>query len=131
MKGDNIFKRGKIMLTTLDIDTVKTFLRICKNEIEKGNCHFVSYRKLDINGKIISPKQALIDIGIMKEKDIWKHISSLEIENFVKIDRDRDYSRDMNSEIYVFKKLINSKNVYIKLTVNNNGVICISFHESY
>ena len=67
----------------------------------------------------------------MKEKDIWKHIQSLEVNECVKIDRDYDMSRDMNSEIYVFKKIINTKMVYIKLTINNQGIVCISFHESY
>ena len=118
------------MLNTLDLDTVKTFLRTCKSEINKRNCYFIGYRKININGKIISAKQALIDIGIMKEKDIWNHILSLETEDCVKIDRDRDYSRDMNSEVYILKKNINQKIVYIKLTMNSRGIICISFHES-
>lgn len=130
MKGVNICKGGN-MLSTLDLDTVNLFLKICKNEIKKGNCYFVGYRKININGKIISAKQALIDIGIMKEKDIWKHIQTLETKDCIKIDRDRDYSRDMNSEVYIFKKIINSKLIYIKLTINDRGVICISFHESY
>ena len=119
------------MLSTLDLDTVNSFLKTCKNEIKKRNCYFVGYRKININGKIISAKQALIDIGIMKEKDIWNHILTLEKSDCVKIDRDRDYFRDMNSEVYVFKKIISGKIVYIKLTMNDRGVICISFHESY
>ena len=119
------------MLSTLDLNIVNSFLKTCKNEIEKRNCYFVGYRKININGKVISAKQALIDIGIMREKDIWKHIQTLEAKDCIKIDRDRDYSRDMNSEIYVFKKIINGIMVYIKLTINDRGVICISFHESY
>lgn len=119
------------MLNTLDLYTVNLFLKTCKNEIDKRNCYFVGYRKININGKVISAKQALIDIGIMKEKDIWKHIQALDAKDCVKIERDKDYSRDMNSEVYVFKKIINSKLVYIKLTINERGVICISFHESY
>lgn len=119
------------MISTLDLDTVNSFLKTCKNEIEKRNCYFVGYRKININGQTISAKQALIDIGIMKEKDIWKHIQTLESKDCIKIDRDRDYSRDMNSEVYVFKKIINEKLIYIKLTINDRGVICISFHESY
>lgn len=118
------------MFSTLDIDSVNSFLNICKKEIKKGNCYFVGYRSVNVNGKMISAKQALIDIGIMKEKDIWNYILSLEIKNCIKIDRDRDYSRNMNSEVYIFKKIINKKIVYIKLTMNNRGIICISFHES-
>lgn len=119
------------MLNTLDLDTVTSFLKTCKNEIKKRNCYFVGYRKINIGGKVISAKQALIDIGIMKEKEIWQHIQELESKDCIKIDRDKDHSRDMNSEVYVFKKIINSKIVYIKLTINDRGVICISFHESY
>lgn len=130
MKRANIYRGGN-MLSTLDLDTINSFLKTCKNEIDKRNCYFVGYRKISINGKVISAKQALIDIGIMKEKDIWNHIKNLEAKDCVKIDRDKDYSRDMNSEVYVFKKIINSKLVYIKLTINERGVICISFHESY
>ena len=119
------------MLSTLDIGTVKSFLKTCKREIEKRNCYFVGYRTININGKKISAKQALVDIGIMKIEDIWKHILNLEINDCIKVDRDRDYSRDMNSEVYIFRKKINSKIVYIKLTMNDRGIICISFHESY
>ena len=119
------------MLNILDLETVNTFLKICSIEIKKGRCYFVGYRKLNINGKVVSAKQALIDIGIMKDKDIWNYILSLKKEDCMKIERDKDYSRDMNSEVYVFKKIINNKTIYIKLTVNNRGIICISFHESY
>ena len=119
------------MLSTLDIDAVNTFLKICKREIEKKNCYFVGDRAININGKKISAKQALIDIGIMKVQDIWKHILDLGIDDCIKVDRDHDYSRDMNSEVYIFRKKINSKIVYIKLTMNDRGIICISFHESY
>ena len=119
------------MLSTLDIDAINTFLKICKKEIKNKNCHFVGYRAININGKKISAKQALIDIGIMKYQDIWKYILDLEVNDCIKVDRDRDYSRDMNSEVYIFRKMINSKIVYIKLTINDRGLICISFHESY
>ncbi len=119
------------MLSVLDLSAVKSFLNICKREIRKGNCYFVGYRKIKTNGKIISAKQALIDIGIMNVKEIWDHVYKLEVSDYIKVDRDFDFSRDMNSEVYIFKKLINSKMVYIKLTMNGRGIICISFHESY
>lgn len=119
------------MLSTLDIDAINSFLKICKREIEKKNCYFAGYRTININGKKISAKQALIDIGIMKVEDIWKHILNLGVNDCIKVDHDRDYSRDMNSEVYIFRKNINSKIVYIKLTMNDRGIICISFHESY
>lgn len=118
------------MLNALDIDATQSFLKICKREINKRNCYFVGYRKININGKTISAKQALIDIGIMKEKDIWKHILDLKPSDCIKVERNKEHLRDLNSEVYVFKKLINKKIVYIKLTINEKGVICISFHES-
>lgn len=119
------------MLTSLDISTVDSFLNICKREIKKGNCFFVGYRNLKINGKFVSAKQALIDIGIMKISDIWKCVINLNCNDCVKIGRDYDSSRDMNSEVYVFKKMINGNLVYIKLTLNDRGVVCISFHKDY
>ena len=119
------------MLSTLDIDATSSFLKVCKKEIKKKNCFFAGYRTLTINGKRISAKQALIDIGIMKVQDIWQHILDLGIDDCIKVDHDRDYSIDMNSEVYIFRKKINSKIVYIKLTMNDRGIICISFHESY
>lgn len=119
------------MLNTLNKDAVISFLKICKREIKRKNCHFAGYRVLNIDGKEISAKQALIDIGIMKLNDIWEYILELNYTDCIKIDHDRDYSRDMNSEIYIFKKIINGKDVYIKLTMNDRGIICISFHESY
>ena len=67
----------------------------------------------------------------MKVQEIWKHILDLEVNDCIKVDCDHDSSRDMNSEVYIFRKMINSKIVYIKLTMNDRGIICISFHESY
>ena len=119
------------MLKEIDLGAVNLFLKTCRKEIKKRNCYFVGYRSLNINGKVISAKQALIDIGIMNINEIWKHILELEEKDCVKVERDRNYLFDMNSEVYVFKKLINEKNVYIKLTMNDKGIICLSFHESY
>lgn len=119
------------MSKPVDEDTVNTFLKTCRSEIKKHNCYFVGYRSLNANGKKISAKQGLIDIGIMKTSDIWEHISNLEVSDCIKIGRDKDFSRDMNTEVFVFLKNINNKIIYIKLTLNDRGVICISFHESY
>ena len=44
---------------------------------------------------------------------------------------DHDRWRDYNSEMYKFIKKINGKDVYIKLTINRKGLLCLSFHESY
>lgn len=119
------------MLSTLDLNTTDSFLKICRKEIKKKRCQFIGYRYLNINGKNVSAKQALLDIGIMKLQDIWDYILELKKEECIKIERDHDHLRDMNSEIFIFKKIINTKKVYIKLTINSHGVICISFHEDY
>ncbi len=119
------------MLNTLDKDAVNSFLKTCKKEIEKGNCYFAGYRTITINGKKKTAMQALLDLEITKVQHIWRYILKLDINDCVKVDRDRDYRRDMNSEVYIFKKVINNKIVYIKLTMNDKGIVCISFHESY
>ena len=119
------------MLSQFTKDSVKDFLNICKREIKKGNCYFVSNRNLYINGVKYNAIQALIDIGITDVKEIWKHISLLEVNDCIKVDFDYDKRRDMNSEIYVFKKHINNHCVYIKLTLRTSGIVCISFHKDY
>ena len=118
------------MLSTMNLDAVKDFLKICRKEIPKGNCYFVN-RILNVNGKKISSKQALINIEIINTKQIWDYILKLEPFECIKVDFDYDFKRDSNSEIFVFKKNINKHVVYIKLTMRKKGIICISFHEDY
>lgn len=118
------------MITTLDKETTKTFLKICHREINKGNCHFIN-RTLNINGRQINSKQALLDIGIMNKEQIWNYVLELTENDCISIEFDHDKKRDNNAEIYIFVKKINEKNVYIKLTMRKSGIICISFHKSY
>ena len=117
------------MLSPMNLDAVRSFLNICKREIPKGNCRFIK-RNININGNIISSTQALLNIGIMNQKQIWEHVLNLTENDCVKVSLDYDYKRDTNSEIFIFKKIINKKMVYIKLTMREIGIICISFHES-
>lgn len=116
------------MLSCLDLSAVTSFLKIAHKEIDKNNVYFVSYRNVKYDGKIVNAKQALLDIGIVKASEIWSHIRELKPSDCFRISRDRDNSRDFNSEIYEFKKIINRKIVYIKLTINNRGLLCLSFH---
>lgn len=118
------------MLSTLDKTAIKAFLAICKKEMKQGNCYFVN-RTLIVNGKRITSKQALLDLGIMKKEQIWNYVLELKVTDCIKVDFDNNPKMDMNSEIYVFKKIINKKTAYIKLTMRTKGIICISFHESY
>jgi len=101
---------------------------MARKEIENNNVYFVGYRTVKSNGKEINAKQALLDIGISNKKEIWKYIKSLEVQDCFRISKDRDFKRDFNSEIFEFKKIINKKDVYIKLTINDRGLLCLSFH---
>lgn len=116
------------MLSVLDKDAVSLFLKIANKEIDRNNVYFVGYRMIESNGRIVNAKQALLDIGITNIKEIWSCIKKLEVCDCFRISRDRDSKRDYNSEMYEFKKFINKKLVYIKLTINDRGLLCLSFH---
>lgn len=116
------------MLSSLDLAAVNSFLITARKEIDKNNVYFVYYRNVKSCNKVVNARQALLDIGIIKISEIWNHIKGLQPSDCFRISRDRDFSRDFNAEIYEFKKIINRKNVYIKLTINDKGLLCISFH---
>lgn len=118
-------------LSKLDEFAVNAFLITSKKLIHENKKLFIWYRELNINGKILTAKQALYEIGIIHEKEIWNYILELNSTDLIKIEMDRDSHRDYNSEIFVFIKKINSKDIYIKLTINRKGLLCLSFHESY
>ena len=118
-------------LSKLDEFAVNSFLITAKKLIHENKKQFVWYRELNINGKILTAKQALYDIGIFHEKELWNYILELNSADLIKIEMDRDSHRDYNSEMFVFIKKINHKDVYIKLTINRKGLLCLSFHESY
>lgn len=118
-------------LSKLDEFAVNSFLITAKKLIHENKKQFVWYRELKINGKILTVKQALYDIGIFHEKELWNYILELNPTELIKIEMDRDSHRDYNSEMFVFIKKINHKDVYIKLTINRKGLLCLSFHESY
>lgn len=116
------------MLSSLDLAAVNSFLITARKEIDKNNAYFVYYRNVKSGNKVVNARQALLDIGIIKISEIWNHIKELQPSDCFRISRDRDFNRDFNTEIYEFKKNINRKNVYIKLTINDKGLLCISFH---
>lgn len=119
------------MLSTLDKKAVESFLKLCKKEVERKNVLFIKNRKINLNGRILTARQALAEIGIFKEKEIWKHVMDLNVQDCISVSFDHDVSRDYNTEMYVFLKMINGKNVYIKLKLTyRNKVVCLSFHES-
>lgn len=116
------------MLSSLDLAAVNSFLITARKEIDKNNAYFVYYRNVKSGNKVVNARQALLDIGIIKISEIWNHIKELQPRDCFRISRDRDFDRDFNAEIYEFKKIINRRNVYIKLTINDKGLLCISFH---
>ena len=116
------------MLSSLDLAAVNSFLITARKEIDKNNAQFVYYRNVKSGNKVVNARQALLDIGIIKISEIWNHIKELQPSDYFRISRDREFSRNFNAEIYEFKKNINRKNVYIKLTINDKGLLCISFH---
>lgn len=118
-------------LTKLDEFAVNAFLNTSKRLIHENKKEFAWYRRLDINGKVISARQALYDIGILNEKQLWNYVLELTPSELLNIEMDYDRRRDFNSEMYIFIKNINGKDVYIKLTINRRGLLCLSFHESY
>ena len=118
-------------LTKLDEFAVNAFLNTSKRLIHENKKEFAWYRRLDINGKVISARQALYDIGILNEKQLWNYVLELTSSELLYIDMDYDRRRDFNSEMYIFIKKINGTDVYIKLTINRRGLLCLSFHESY
>lgn len=117
------------MLSTLDKKAVESFLKLCKKEVERKNVLFIKNRKINLNGRVLTVKQALAEIGIFKEKEIWKYILNLEEKDCIDVSNDYDPKRDFNTEMYEFIIYINGKKVYIKLTYRNK-VVCLSFHES-
>ena len=120
---------GGFMLSTLDKYAVDNFLKLCKKEIKIGNRKFISLRKVVIKGSVMSAYDALYNLGINDEKEMWNYILNLEVKDCIDVSFDYDASRDYNSEMYEFIIYINNTKVYIKLTYRNK-VICLSFHES-
>lgn len=118
-------------LSKLDEFAVNAFLNISKKLIHENKIKFIWYRELNINGERLTARQALYEIGIFHEHEIWDYILELKASELLKIERDRDSHRDYNSEMFIFIKKINTKDVYIKLTINRKGLLCLSFHESH
>ncbi len=121
---------GNILLSTLDAKSTELFLKTCKKEIRRGNCIFIDYRRINMDGSKITTRQALVDLGIMKKSQIWDYILELTPDECIRVSRDYDSKRDMNSEMFEFIHLVKGHKAYIKLTINEKGTVCLSFHKS-
>ncbi len=114
----------------INLNYVELFLKTAKREIKKGNRYFVLNRTVKYDNKVISAKKALLELGLSKVEDIWMYVLDLESRDCIGIGRDYDYKRDYNDDMYEFIKYISGIKTYIKLTINNRGTVCLSFHKS-
>ena len=99
-------------MENIDKIAVDFFLRAVKREINKGNWYLVPRNNIKYEGKIVY------------------YLTSLKTTDCFNISRDHDKRRDYNDDIYEFKVMIKGIETYIKLTLNDRGAVCISFHKS-
>lgn len=117
-------------MNAVNLNDVEIFLKTAKKEIKKGNRKFVINRFVKYDGKEISAKVALLELGITNQRQIWSYILDLTVDDCFRISRDYDIKRDNNDYMYEFIKCINGIKTYIKLTINERGTLCLSFHKS-
>ena len=97
-------------------EQMKILLRI-KELVRKGKRRFAQRKDR-------SYKEDLYDIGITQE-EAWKHVLFLN-ENMYFPDLKPNHYK--NDAALVFKEIINGKRVYIKLKIENDMSVCLSFH---
>lgn len=117
------------MNKTIDLVAVTYFLNVIKKEILRNNFILEPRKDIDIGYKIVNYKEALLDLSITLQ-DVKEKIINLKSTECIDISFDRDKNRDYNSEIFEFITYINEIKTYIKITMNDEYVICISFHRS-
>jgi len=99
---------------------IKSFLQELKEIIKVWDVFFVNRPKNSV--------QNLADLGITANlrKEI---IQQLEVEDYS--EGPLQESQQGGDEMWIFGKIINSQDVYIKLTISKTGgAICISFHKA-
>lgn len=118
----------QLSLSTLDYASAESFLKMAAREINNNNVYLVPFKY--IKGRRVRTVQLLNKIGLKSPNDIWNYILTLTKEDCIDISFDHDISRDYNTKMYEFKKEINNKKVYIKLTIRNK-LVCMSFHTDH
>lgn len=113
----------------IDYNIVESFLKVVRNEIKKRNFILIPRNDIDIGTKVINYKEALLDLEI-NIKDVPKYISELNSNECISIELDYDKKRDMNSEWFIFITIINNIETYIKISINDKGIVCLSFHRA-
>lgn len=104
-----------------NISTVKDFLQELKQIIKIWDIFFIDKPKNSI--------QELADLEITSSLRT-EIISQLEVEDYCKgPDPETQYN---GKELWVFGKIINEQEIYIKLTISKTTgkTICISFHKA-
>lgn len=103
--------------------TTADFLRQAKALIASGRTYFSKRNDYDT-------VQALFDLGIEDRKCAWREIMKLKpSDQYKPPESDRRGSGEL---VWFFRKELNGKIAYIKLIIDQNLCICISFHpEGY
>lgn len=117
------------MNKTIDINAVKQFLNVAKREIANSNYVLRKRKDIDIGTSVVDYREALLDLSITP-KGVRQKLLELEAEECFDISMDHDKSRDFNSEMYEFITYVNGIKTYIKMTMNEETIICLSFHRS-
>ncbi len=114
----------------IDYKLVELFLKTVFREIYNGSWFLVPRNDIRYDNKKVNYKQALLDLGIVKSKEVADYLLLLKAHDCFNISRDHDKRCDYNDDIYEFITQVNGIKTYIKLTLNEKGAVCISFHKS-
>jgi len=103
--------------------TTTVFLRQAKALISSGRTYFSKRNDYDT-------VQALLDLGIEDRRTAWREIMKLKpADQYKPPELDRRGSGEL---VWFFRKELNGQIAYIKLSIDQNLCICISFHpEGY
>ena len=103
--------------------TVTEFLWQAKALISSGRTYFSRRNDYDT-------VQALFDLGIEDRKGAWLEIMKLKpTDQYKPSELDR---RGSGEWVWFFRKELNGQIAYIKLTIDQNLCLCLSFHpEGY
>lgn len=104
--------------------TAAEFLLEAKELINKRKTYFT--QRKDYNYI-----QALFELDLENKEDAWREVLKLKAKDQYK-PPELDNSMGTNELVFFFRKEINGKMAYIKLTNNAGLCMCISFHpEGY
>ena len=106
---------------------LKELKSIIYNEnLDKNKQFFLLSRKNDLSTSMYANYNTLLLLNYNID-DIIKELSSLEYENYYETIID---SFGYEKLLYVFKKRKDNIIIYIKLSINNRIIKCVSFHIS-